>query len=158
MILNRHWPRWIKSSINVHFNAVAAAGNLPIYIEGATRSTHDEVAFAELRLTGPRVTEQNKGYWCLEIDIDILIDQKMVKDDIYAYDRNIGTMLAGFTTDIAVFKLGNGADDDPSEQLGCLSLLPSATESIIVTNFGAPNKDIKMLQATIEASYRMNLS
>ena len=158
MILNRHWPRWIKASFNVHFNAFAVTGNLPMYIEGTTRDTNDAIAFAELRLTGPRITEQSKGYWCIEIDVDILIDQKEVKNDIYAYDRNIGAMLAGFTTDIAVFKLGSGLDDAPDEQLGCFSLLPSAPESIIITNFGAPNKDVKMLQATIEATYRMNLS
>lgn len=158
MILSRHWPRWIKSSFNVHFAAYAQAGQLPLYIEGATRDTNDQISFAEMRLTGPVITELSKGYWDVAITVDILIDQKMVKNDIYAFDRNIGTMLIGFTTDISVFKLGTGVDDDPDGLLGCMSLTPSAQESIIVTNFGAPNKDMKVLQATIEATYRMNLS
>lgn len=158
MTRSRHWPRWIKASVNTHFAPFAEAAQLELYIEGASRKTNEEISFAELRMTGPIFTEQSSGYWCIDIVIDVLVNQKLVKNDIYAFDRAIGTMFEAFTNDIAVFKLGSGVDDAPSEQLGCLTLDPTERESIIVTNFGAPNKDVAMLQATIEASYQMHLS
>ena len=66
-------------------------------------------------------------------------------------------MLAAFDDEIAVFKLGNKTQDDPNVQLGCLTL-DNANGPIRVTNFGINREQVRLRQASVEATYRMYIS
>lgn len=155
--MRQHWPRWIKASLNKYFTD--QLNPLYLLIEGTEREkgTIDH-QHAELRVDGPHVTELSKGYWQLEVVVDVLILLKMGIQDIYAIDRIAGNVLAAFQSSIPVFQYGNGPDDDPLTMLGCLLLCPDDKESIIITNFGQPLVNSKTLEQTVEAKYRMNLT
>lgn len=157
--MNPNWQRWITASLNKNFNDVLSDADqpLPLYIEGTDRRTNELQTYAELRVDGPYYVELSKGYWQIDVDIDVLIDHKVNNEDLYAMQRAIGTVLAAFTTDIPVFMYGDGTDDDPMTQLGCFKLLPDE-EPIRVTNFGQPKLENREYQATVNAKYRMNLS
>jgi hypothetical protein len=152
--VRKHWPRWIKTSIYKHFKS--QLDPLYIYFEGAER-LQDDHERAEVRIDGPHLTELSKGYWQIEVVVDILVLVKM-GNDLYSIDRVVGNVLAAFQESISILQYGDGPDDDPGTMLGCLLLCPDDKESIIVTNFGQPNINSKMLQQTVEAKYRMNLT
>lgn len=153
MPANPNWSRWIAASINKHFNDVLSASNLPLYIEGTDRRTDCIQDYAELRYTGPRFTELSRNYWQIDIDLDVLVVSKTNDANIYTPETEVGVVLAAFTEDIAVFTYG----DDPNVQLGCFRLSPD-NPGVIVNNFGYPRDQVRLRQASVEATYRMNLS
>lgn len=155
--MNLNWQRWITASLYKHFKDACDSASLFMYIEGTDRRTNEQRTYAELRVDGPYYTELSKGYWQIDVDIDVLVMDKTNNVDLYSMQRAIGNVLAAFTTDIPVFMYGAGTDDDPMTQLGCFKLLPNDAEPIRVTNFGQPKLEIKESQASVEARYRMNL-
>jgi hypothetical protein len=157
--MDSNWPRWIKASVNRAFDQdIRVASGLPLFIEGTDRRTEDLQTYAELRIDGPTITELSKGYWQFEITIDVLVNSKRNDEDIYTLERAVGNVLAAFKHSISVFKFGDGLNDNPTELLDCLILLPRAKDSIIVTNFGQTDIAVRLFQTTVEASYRMNLT
>jgi hypothetical protein len=151
--MNPNWTRWIVASINKHFADIIKP-DLDLYIEGTDRRTGQEQNYAELRHDGPRCTELSKGYWHIDVVVDILVVSKTNDQDIYTLERNLGLVQSAFTEDIPVFKYG----DDPSDQLGCLTLCPRPDEPIRTNNFGQVENDTRLRQASVDACYRMNLS
>ena len=152
--MNVNWPRWTRASFNVAFvNAISTESGLPLFIEGTDRRTEKLPAYAELRLSGPSVTELSRGYFQLDLMVDVLVCTKRNDGDIYAHDRSIQSALSAFTTNVSVFQFG----DDPSVLVGCYVLLPRSKESIAITNFGQVDPTVRMFQSTIEATYRLCL-
>lgn len=158
--MNPNWQRWVVASFNKHFNDAITGNNPPLfmYVEGTDRRTNEQQTYTELRVDGPYYTELSKGYWQLDVEVDILIMHKVGNVDLYAPQRAIGIVLAAFTTDIPVFMYGDGTDDDSLTQLGCFVLLPDEPEPIRVTNFGQPRLENREYQSTVNAKYRMFLS
>ena len=87
----------------------------------------------------------------------MLVCSKTNDRNIYTPEIDVGNVLAAFTDEIAVFKLGNNPLDDPLVQLGCLTLVPD-NGPIRVTNFGINREQVRLRQASVEAIYRMNIS
>ena len=86
MTPNPNWPRWIKASIAQHFkNAIGT--NLFVHLEGEDRRTKDKHAYCEVRLDGPKSNELSKGYWEIDITIDVLVDTYKSEDDLYLHER-----------------------------------------------------------------------
>lgn len=152
---NPNWIRWIKSSINLHFDALISG--IPLFIEGENRDDGLKSS-AELRMDGPDFSEISKGYWQFDIMIDVLIKSHFSDKDAYIRERNIGYVLAAFTTDISIFRYGDSADDDRTALLGCFKLCPSEGEPIRVLHFGQVTNDIRLTQTSVQAAYRMNLT
>jgi len=131
---------------------------LSVYIEGEDRETDGLEDYAELRYTGPRFNELSKDYWQIDIDVDVFVVSKSKNSNIYTHETNIGIVTAAFTEDLGVFELGPGPDDDPLSQIGCLLLVRPPGGGITVTNFGLPKDQVRLRQASVDATYRMNIS
>lgn len=153
---NPNWPRWIKLSVVNHFKTVIA-DRFVFFVEGSTRRTKDEHNYCEIRIDGPFLNEVSKGYWCVDITIDILVDSNKDSVDLVIHERNVGIILAGFNVPISIMKYGNGEDDFPDILLGCLVPTPPPGGDIITTNFGQVEADTRIMQSTVEQTYHMNL-
>lgn len=146
-----HWNRWSLAAFLKEVNAVK--GQYPIYIEGDERTTRLERNFAEVRLDGPDVWEPYKNDFRLNCTLDVLISHKMDPNDLYLPERLLGQFSLAFQNVVNVFRVGNGPEDDES-YLGCYIL----QGPLKVTKFGVINKDLRIVQATIEAPYEMQLT
>lgn len=156
MPVDPNWTRWIAASLCKHFKDSLDSSGLPLFVEGQLRRTDHLEDYAELRYTGPRFNELSRGYWQIDVDLDVLIVSKSKNTSIFDPEIDVGAVLAAFTEDIPVQKYGNKPGDDPDVQLGCLRLNPEGGE-IVVNNFGYPQDQVRLRQASVEATYRMNL-
>ncbi len=154
--MNRHWMRWVRASILKHFETNRQGVHL--FIEGGDRDTSGNQNFAELRVDGPFLRENSKNCWDLTVEINVLIQGVLDKDDLYKIEEPIGIMCAAFHRNITVYKYGEGNEDDQSI-LGCLQILVNDSEGdgIMVSRFGQIEADTNIEQATVEAHYRMRL-
>jgi len=157
MSVDPNWTRWIAASLDQHFKESLADSGLTLFVEGQLRRTDHCEDYAELRYTGPRINELSRNYWQIDVDLDVLVVSKSKNTSIFGPEVDVGKVLAAFTEDIPVFKYGNGPDDDPNVQLGCL-LLNRDDGEILVNNFGYPQDQVRLRQASVEACYRMNLT
>lgn len=154
--MNHNWPRWLRASSAQWFKAKILP-TLPFFLEGGDRRTEELREYVEFRLDGPYAKELNKGFWQLDVEINVLVVTSRDDSDVYEHDRNVGSACAAFTKGVPIWKLGDGEDDDPLELLGCMVLIPLDKERIIVSNFGQIAPDTRMMQSTVEAHYRLQL-
>ncbi len=149
MAANKHWPRWILSSLSVWFNA--HKDGLEMYVEGDDPNTAALSDYIEFRTNGPTMEEFSKGFWRFDVIVNILVVSKRNDSSTHTLPTNIGKVGAAFTTNIPIYKFGSGVDDDREELLGCMTLL----DSIEITQLGQVAPDIKELQALVQGHYRM---
>lgn len=142
-MLNQNWQRWIFASLCKHFDNNKQT--LSLFIEGQHRNIEGD--FAELRILGPNFTEVSKKYWYITVTVNILIQTVINETDFHKQSKDIGIISAAFTN-VDVYKYGY---DDTL--LGCLELL----DAITVNNFGQIDPAVKLLQATVEGTYQMDL-
>ncbi len=152
--LNFAWVGWIHTSINKHFEDRRLT--FPLYLEGDERVENDQEDFAELRIDGPFILNPHKDLYYLDIEVNVLLQSVMDPKDLYKMQRLIGIFLAVFTNKIDVFKFGDGPLDD-STLLGCFKRQRDLKERIDVNYFGIIRQDTRVIQATIEAHYRLEL-
>jgi hypothetical protein len=150
-MVNSNWPRWIKLSVVQAFRT-AIGNDLSIFVEGTVERVSNQ-NFCELRFDGPFYDEVSKGYWNIDITIDVLVCTYLDPKDAVVHERNVGSVLAGFNTNIPVMQYGTGPDDNPSIQLGCLRV----TGKVVTTPFGQVKPDTRLMQSTVEQTFRMNL-
>jgi len=144
--MNKHWPRWVKSSIAKHFQT-SLPSEVKLVVEG--ESDHPDVTRYELRIDGPNISETTKGRFTLTVYINLLVQVEMTQSDLYAFDRILGEGLPCFTTSIPIYKYGSGVDDN-GELLGCFDQITS----VITERYDQESP--KGLQCgTIEASYNL---
>ena len=153
--MNKNWTRWVCASILKHCDDIIT---IDTFIEGMDRQTRDQTSLAEIRIDGPWFNEQNRDYWRLYIELNVLVPTVMDDDDLYLHYRNIGDVNMCFQNCIPVYKYGDGPDDD-SSQLGCLQLVIDRydREQIKTANFGQIDKSVQLQQATVEAHFEMFL-
>lgn len=154
-MINRNWPRWIRASTAKWFSD--RMNGLYFYVEGSDSRTKEHRKHIEFRLDGPFAKELSHNYWQLDIEINLLVSTIRDDSDLYEHERSVGIACEAMTAGIPVWKYGDGPDDDPISQLGCLLLIPDNRERIIVSNFGLIKEDSRILQSTVEAHYRLNL-
>jgi hypothetical protein len=59
---------------------------------------------------------------------------------------------------IAVYKYGNGPDDDESQLVGCFSLASGRNDAIKVIHFGQIDPTTRLKQSMVDARYVMEIS
>jgi len=158
MAVNKNWPRWIFASISDHFKTVAAADNVPLLIEGIEDRTSDKIRqldHAELRINGPVSKEPSKGFYILNVTVNIIIQNYMSEENAYNIINNEGVFFAGMGP-IDVFKHGNGPDDDGSF-LGCLVLREDLLEPRFVARFGQLKEDVRIRESMVGGKYKICL-
>lgn len=152
-IINPNWSRWIFASLIDHFSSMKQ--NTNFFVEGEDRDPKIS-DFAELRLDGPYFNELNVDFWTIDINVAIIIQTVRNDEDIFKLQRFIGIYVQPFTTDIPIYKYGEGSDDDQS-LLGCLKLATNPGEKIRVDVFNQIKAATPVGQASIEAHYNMSL-
>jgi hypothetical protein len=158
--MNSNWPRWIFASLSKHLKTVSDAVAFKMYIEGQNRHTRDDEDFFEFRMDGPNFQVFTRGSYEAYIEVNLAIQSVMDDHDYHKIHRFVG-YCADFldpVNPIPVYKLGTGVDDDGS-QIGCLNLqVTSRNERIVIAHFGIVDVDKRVMQASVEAHYTMELS
>lgn len=154
-MIDKNWARWIFASLSVHFEN--GRGTVPMYVEGQDRNTASLNEYIELRIDGPYYKELSKTYYQLDLECNVLCCAKRDNIDNHKIHRITGLISSLFKTDISVFKYGDGPDDNPTIFVGCLIRRDEKREEIVTSHFGQIDPDIPVLQATVEAHYRMHL-
>ena len=49
MSYNPNWDRWIFASVTKHFNDAAVAASIPMFVEGDSRITAEQLDYFEFR-------------------------------------------------------------------------------------------------------------
>ena len=156
MSFDENWPRWIRTSINLHF-ANNKPINLKMIVEGQPRDTNNENDLFELRLDGPDSNEVSKGYWLLRMELNTLVQSIIDNKNIYRHDVIIGQIAAIFTSSILVRRCGDEPQDDDSI-LGCLRLSQVPGREVLeISRFGQLEPNLALEQSTIEGHYVMEL-
>jgi len=148
-VVKRHWPRWIFASATKHFDDNI---NLPFFIEGTYRTTDEEQKHVEFRLDGPDVVELSHNYFRIDLVINILWSFNQDDEDFHETERIKGEIIRAMN-DFCIYRYGSGAFDDNS-LLGILEL----TNGVRVNNFGQVRQDARLMQGTVEGTYRMFLN
>lgn len=158
MAMNQDWPRWIFASISNHFNTNKPA-DVEFFIEGQVRKNMSAESVIELRIDGPYGTELSKDYWELYSEVSLLISCSKTDGDYHRIQRLCGKIAATFTT-IPVFKFGDGPNDAPTTQIGCLDLIQDLgkRERIQINHYGQIKTDTGIVQASVEGHYRIQLT
>ncbi len=148
-------PRWILASVSKHFDD--RRSGLTMFIEGQWRNTRELKDFLELRIDGPQYFENSKEDWTLESEVNVLVSSTFDENNYHRLHTNAGIVVKAFT-DILVYRYGNGIEDDQSF-VGCMKIQHRArtTDNIQVRYFGMLNSDEPIQQATVTASYRLEL-
>lgn len=158
--MNPNWTRWIHASLVLHFKEIIETkGNLKLYVEGQDRpegftDTEDRVEF---RWDGPYAREVSRGYWVIELEINLLMISSTGKDDTHKHKKFVGLVQTAFTNTINVMRRGDGVDDN-NTLLGCLQLRTDDQEAITTSYFGKIETDVSIEQTAVEGHYKMNLS
>jgi hypothetical protein len=152
--LHHRWNRWIVASFAKHFDD--AKGPYELYLEGDERTTQKELKFAELRMDGPFYRTLSKKQYYIDVEINILCQAHMLPANLYAIHDITGHFTRAFTNCVAIYRLGDGPEDDGSK-LGVMRLLKHFRERVEVGHFGILEPDLRMTQSTIEGHYRLHL-
>lgn len=144
--MDKNLPRWIWASITRHFDE--RREGYPIFFEGYDRTINPQDSF-EVRMDGPMYSAPSIGSEIIDIHINVLITS--IKDDADAHKihRIVGIVGAAFTSSISIYKLG----DARTTLVGCMIL---QDPGIDIIHFGLVQPTNNILQATVEASYRMS--
>ncbi len=149
---NANWPRWIYASTSKYFQAVADAYPVHMFLESVERDTKNESKWIEFRMDGPQTREISKGYFRLDVEINILWSVHLDSADFHDQQRILG-MLIEAMTDICIYRYG-----DDGSLLGTLILQQDPNNPIRGNNFGQVRPDTQLVQGSVEGTYRMYLS
>ena len=153
---NINWPRWIFASICKHFDD--CRGDYDLFIEGQFRDAGaPDKDFLELRVDGPYITEINKNYYKLYVEVNVLIQSQMDNTNYHRIYDDMGKVASMFTT-VNLYKYGTGSEDT-QEHFGCLLLLQDTQNRnrIQINNFGQVDPKTRLTQATVEGHYEITL-
>ena len=149
--MNSNWPRWIFASVSYYMSTVAASIPLPLLVEGIDDREPEnmEVDHAELRVTGPFITEISRNYYRLLVDVNVLLTDLMgAKENAYDLIQWGGVFQEAMQGPINIYKYGN--DDS---YLGCLSLRDRRGENIKLFHFGQLGKSERVRQSVVDGRY-----
>ena len=107
-------------------------------------------------MDGPNITEISKNYFQVDIEINMLWSFIQDYENFHEPQRITGILMAAMTN-ICIYRYGNSVADN-DELLGTLSLLQDKKNPIRVNNFGQVRPDVKLMQGTVEGTFRMVLS
>ncbi len=142
--MNSNWPRRVFIAASKHFQDVADTYPITLHIAGTDYVPIDK--YLEFRLDGPIVKQYNNDYYELDYMLEIMWSITMTHDDFHEPQRLIG-LITEALTDICVYN-----EDDSF--LGTLI----RKNPIRTANFGQVNSDIKIMQGTVFADYRICLT
>lgn len=161
MATNVNWDRWIHSSINKYFTAIAATHSLPKLFEGVDTRTEtfmDSPHRCEIRSNGPNTLEISSGYYELLVGINLFFTSRMEVPQESKYKQNdlLGIFIQAMQQPISILRLGTGGEDDDT-LLGCLTLETGNRDHLKTFHFGQMDETLEYKQAAIDGKYTMFL-
>lgn len=153
-MIDPNWAKWIFASICKYFED--NKGTLNLFIEGRD---YDSVAEAdkkvELRVDGPNIVEQSRGYFRFDVEINTICT--IIRDDSDTYKiQRLTSFVSSLFKDINVFRYGGEPQDDESF-VGCLILKQDSSEKVEISYFGQVEPRTRVMQSAIEGHYKMTL-
>ena len=162
MPANPNWARWVFASVATYLKQVAQSQQLPVLIEGLDERTTEFMSATdrcEVRITGPFTREVSRDYFQIEVVVNVLfVSRYEEQKNQYAIIQKTGVFQEAMDGAIAVYKYGNGPDDDEHVLIGCLSPVQGRSNAIRVMHFGQINPTDRLKQSMVDARYRMELS
>jgi hypothetical protein len=103
-------------------------------------------------MDGPDAQEISKGYWKLDVEINILWGYN--QDDNFHGPEIIKGLVMEAMDEICVYRYGDGQCDDQT-LVGQLRRVHEKRNATRVNDFGQIRQDVRMMQGTIECTYKM---
>lgn len=147
MPANTNWSRWVYSSLAGHLHD--AAGSLPVLVEGVDDRTDEFMQAkdrAEVRVNGPTSAELSNDFWRLKVQANVVLTVQ--SGNPYRIQELAGLFQAAMDQFVAVKKYGGD-----ETQIGCLS-----PGEVTITHFGQVDPTNRILQATVDCSYHIDLT
>lgn len=154
-MLNPNWQRWILSSCAKYFGD--QADGTKFYVEGDTINFVDDQQWVEFRTDGLSTQELTNNYFRIDLCINLLLNDVIVKTDLYTLQRLVGKFQSMFGSSIPIYKYGSGVDDDGT-LLCCLEIHKPPKDKVQSHYFGKVGPSSQLQQATIEAHYFTHLT
>jgi hypothetical protein len=162
MPANPNWARWVFASVATYLKDVAKENGLPVLIEGLDDRTTEFMEATdrcEVRITGPFTREVSRNYFQIEVVVNVLfLSRYEEQKNRYAIIQKTGVFQEAMDGPVAVYKYGNGPDDDEHALVGCLLPVQGRHNAIRVLHFGQINPTDRLKQSMVDASYRMEVS
>lgn len=159
-MLNPNWPRWIMASVADYFKQTTDGIPLPLLTEGVDDREPEKLHYnhAELRVTGPFITEPSHNYYILNVDINILFTELMGdhKDNAYDIATWCGIIQAAMDGPIDVFRYGSEEGDD-QVGIGCLVTRSGRYDANKVHHFGQVSRVDRIRQSMVDGRFKMEL-
>ena len=155
----KNLPRWLFSSIAYHFEGIAAANNIPYFVEGIDERDDDnmQLSHVELRVTGPQTKEIAKGYYHVQIVINFMFTSLMdMAGSAYELVQWCGILQDAMLEPIPIYKYGDGADDT-QELIGCLRVKDGKYDAVKLYHFGQMSRTDRIRQSEIDGIYEMDI-
>lgn len=156
---NANWPRWIRSSINEYFKAIAVTRSLPYLVEGIDETESAKmraINHVELRVSGPS-SRGRSGDFNLRVGINLLFTSIMGGQLEQAYDviDHIAAFQVAMQQPIPVYEYKVPPEDDV--HIGCLALVSGRNEAVEFYDFGQVGKEERVRQLMLDARYYLDL-
>jgi len=148
--VNPNWAKWILISAIKHFKEVADSNDIYFHIPNSHRDTSSQNRFVEFKMDGPIINQICRNEFKLLVGISILYSTDI--SDNYQDEVKIGGIFASSFTDICIYSWGDG-----DQFVGTLKLRQTASDKLVINNFGEAHKDIRTKQGSIEGIYEIHL-
>lgn len=152
---NKNWPRWLYASMSKHF-ATAITG-IPFITEGEDQAKQRLKDYVEFRMNGPVCTEISKGFWRLEVVVNLLFVCKRTDKQTYQIYQNSGVGVAAFLKAIPMSRFGTNTEEDTQDHLGCMVRKTHNGDEVEVINLGQVGADVFEMQSMVQGYYCMLL-
>jgi hypothetical protein len=158
---NPNWPRWIFASIADYFKTAAQAIPLPLLVEGIDERMGDDEHYshAELRINGPSIQELSKGYFRLQVGINVLLTELMERTHTYDLQDWCGAFSVAMDGPINLYHYGpdtGGVDD--GQWFDCLLPLKSKFDPNRIFHFGQISKTDRVRQSMVDGAFVVYLT
>jgi hypothetical protein len=156
----KHLARWTFASLAQHFNDLAVANSIPIFIEGIHERDDAlmTVSHVELRISGPFVKQVDSSRYTVDAIVNVMFMELMdMKGDAYQIVKWGGVFQDAFLSPLPVYKYGDGVDDDDS-LIGCLRHKKNPRDQVKLFHFGQSDKTDRVRQSELDGLFDMMVS
>ncbi len=152
---------WIFGSVGKHFDAIAKANNIHMFMEGQKRDTRDLPAFFELRVDGPNIIDRGTVLQ-LKFTIIITVQVTLDGDDYFKCQRINGYLGNAFWSLLPIYQTdseGTADDEYAMPIIGCANLIPDHRgRDVRIFQFGQVDPVTLIQRANIEGQYKLTLT
>jgi len=146
--MNANWITWTNASFNKHF--IDNAGSYTVQLSIDDFHTQSESGWAMLHVDGPSILELPSSIYILTAGIEVTVQVEPSVSNIHSITDIAGYFADLFSPSISAYELGPSGSGD---FWGCYTL----QSEVEIVNFGKPEIDTNLLQATILGQYQMEI-